>query len=64
MFFSESIAIGPDDGIYTVAWVEIADPDRAAKIMAARLEGAPEETLQTAYEMLLVRLPRWQTFVK
>ncbi|MHC4444368.1 MAG: hypothetical protein ACYTF1_11690 [Planctomycetota bacterium] len=64
VFFSESIAIGPDDGIYTVAWVEITDPQRAAKIMAARLQGAPDETQQTAYEMLLVRLPRWQTFVK
>jgi len=61
--FAESITIGPDDRIYCVAWVEVADPKRAERIMAARLEGAPEETQQTPYEMLLVRLPRWQTLL-
>jgi hypothetical protein len=62
VFFSESIAIGKDDRIYTVAWVEATDPARREEIAKARAFG-PAETAQTVYEMLLVRLPKWQGFV-
>ncbi len=62
VFFSESIAIGPDDRIYTVAWVEITDPKRKAAVGKARAYG-PAETEKMVYEILLVRLPRWQQFV-
>ncbi len=61
VFFAESIAIGADDHIYTVAWVEVTDPIRRDEISAARQSG-PAETSQMVYEMLLVRLPRWQEF--
>jgi hypothetical protein len=64
VFFAESIAIGTDDHIYTTAWVEVTDPQRAKRIHAARLEGAPEETQKTTYETLLVRLPKWQNYCK
>ncbi|MHC4674423.1 MAG: hypothetical protein ACYTBZ_18210 [Planctomycetota bacterium] len=63
VMFAESIAIDPDGYIYCTAWVEVADPKRAEHIMAVRLEGAPEETQLTPYEMLLVRLPKWQTLL-
>ena len=64
VFFSESIAIGADDHIYTVAWVEVTDPERANALNSARIKGAPAETQNIVYEMLLVRLPQWQNFVK
>ncbi|NOY57572.1 MAG: hypothetical protein GXO75_01385 [Calditrichaeota bacterium] len=63
VFFSESIAIGADDHIYTVAWVEVTDPERARSLNSARVKGAPAETQNIVYEMLLVRLPQWQNFV-
>ncbi|MBI5091350.1 MAG: hypothetical protein HZB26_02790 [Candidatus Hydrogenedentes bacterium] len=59
VFFAESIAIGKDDHIYTVAWVEVTDPARREAISKARTSG-PAETAQLVYEMLLVRLPKWQ----
>jgi hypothetical protein len=62
IFFSESIAIGKDDHIYTVAWVEVTDPARREEIAKARAFG-PAETAGMVYEMLLVRLPKWQHFV-
>ena len=62
VFFSESIVIGQDDHIYTVAWVEVRDPAHAAQIREARKFG-PAETERMVYEILLVRLPKWQTFV-
>jgi hypothetical protein len=62
VFFAESIAIGSDDHLYTVAWVEVTDPVRKESIAKARAFG-PAETAQMVYEMLLVRLPRWQEFV-
>ncbi|HPA46863.1 MAG TPA: hypothetical protein PK395_13940 [bacterium] len=64
VFFSESIAIGADDCIYTVAWVEVSDPNRIQTLQAARKSGAPAETEKMVYEMQLVRLPKWQEFVK
>ena len=64
VFFGESIAIGADDHIYSVAWVEVADKERIQQLRAARTKGAPAETARAVYEMLLVRLPRWQQFVK
>ena len=59
VFFSESIAIGKDDHIYTVAWVEVTDTARREAIAKARAFG-PAETAQMVYEMLLVKLPTWQ----
>ncbi|HQH69619.1 MAG TPA: hypothetical protein PK166_14565 [Candidatus Hydrogenedentes bacterium] len=64
VFFSESIAIGgQDEHIYTVAWVEVIDPARRDEIAKARAFG-PAETAQMVYEILLVRLPPWQRFVR
>ncbi|MFH1743853.1 MAG: hypothetical protein ABIH23_33015 [bacterium] len=64
VFFSESIAIGQDDHIYSVAWVEVTDPSRIKALQAARKAGAPAETEQMVYEMMLVELPKWQEFVE
>lgn len=63
VFFSESIAIGPDDHIYTVAWVEVLDPARIKQIQTERRTG-PAETAGATYEIALVRLPEWRRFVK
>ena len=64
VFFGESIAIGADDHIYSVAWVEVIDEKRIETLRSARTRGAPAETRRAVYEMLLVRLPKWQEFVK
>ncbi len=64
VYFSESIAIAPDNHIYTAAWVEVIDPDRIRELYAARKGGAPVETEALVYEMALVQLPTWQQFVK
>jgi hypothetical protein len=63
VFFTESLCIGADDRIYTVAWVEVVDPERRRTIGSARAAG-PVETERMVYEMMLVRLPRWQGFVR
>jgi len=63
IFFTESITIGADDHIYTVAWVRVTDPARVKEVQAARTRGAPAETASSVYEIQLVRLPQWQTFV-
>lgn len=63
VFFAESIAIGPDDHIYTVAWVEVANAKQKGKAVEAAPFG-PEETVNAQYQILLVRLPKWQTFVE
>ncbi len=63
IFFTESIAIGADDRLYTVAWVESTDPKRMTKIQAARANAAPDETDEIIYEMQLVQLPAWQEFI-
>jgi len=64
VFFGESIAIGPDNHIYVIAWVEVADKEKAKTLRMARTAGAPAETQKAVYEILLVRLPGWQQFVK
>lgn len=64
VFFAESIAIGVDDHIYSVAWVEVADPERAEALRSKRTDGAPAETQRMVYEMLLIRLPKWQTYIE
>ena len=64
VFFAESIAIGKDDHIYSVAWVEVVDPEQAKVVSSARMGGAPTETKGVIYEMLLVQLPQWQNFIK
>lgn len=55
VYFTESIAIGNDGQIYTVGWVEVNDPQRVKAIYANRKEGAPDETKEFVYEMLLVQ---------
>ena len=62
VFFTESIAIGADERIYSVAWVEVVDPERVRSLRAARKAGAPAETEETVYEMQLVQLPEWREF--
>jgi len=63
VFFSESIAIGRDDHLYSVAWVEVLDPERRARIAEARKFG-PAETERMIYEIQLIRLPKWKKFVE
>ncbi len=61
--FTESLAIGPDEHIYTVAWVEVIDPERIGAIRSERGSGGPAETEEMVYEILLTRLPKWTEFV-
>ncbi len=56
VFFAESLEIGPDGRLYTVAWVETLDPTRMAAVQAARGQAAPDETTETIYEIQLVRI--------
>ncbi len=63
VFFGESIAIGTDDHIYSVAWVEVVDPVRAKSLQQTRADGTPAETKEMVYEMMLIRLPKWQNFI-
>ncbi|MCC6694514.1 MAG: hypothetical protein IT365_02685 [Candidatus Hydrogenedentes bacterium] len=63
VFFTESLCIGADDHLYTVAWVEATDPERIKTISEARSFG-PVETARMLYEIMIVRLPKWQTFAK
>lgn len=62
VFFTESIEIGADGHIYTLAWVETIDENRMAVVQRARGLAVPEETDDAVYEMQLVRLPRWDSF--
>ncbi len=62
IFFSESIEIGADDHLYTVAWVETIDSNRADMIRTARALGAPDEQKEALFEMMLVQLPQWDRF--
>ncbi|GAB5559968.1 MAG: hypothetical protein SynsKO_16150 [Synoicihabitans sp.] len=64
IFFTESIEIGADDHLYTVAWVETTDPDREDEIRAARKLGAPDEQKEALFEMMLVQLPKWDQFIR
>ncbi len=57
VFFAECIAIAPDDHVYTVAWVE------KTKAKGEAATSGPAETKGATYAILLVRLPKWQTFV-
>jgi hypothetical protein len=63
VYFTESIEIGADDHLYTVAWVETIDPGRVQKIRAARALGTPKEQQEAVFEMMLVQLPRWDQFL-
>jgi len=62
-FFAESLVIGSDECLYSVAWVEVTDPSRRATISKARAFG-PEETERALYEVQLLRLPRWKEFTR
>ena len=63
VYFTESIEIGADDHLYTVAWVETIDPTHAKQIQLARSEAAPDEQEEAVYEMMLVQLPTWDQFI-
>ncbi len=58
IFFTESIAMGADGHLYTVAWVETIDPTQGKKIRAARRQAGPAETDEIAYEIQLVQLEK------
>ncbi len=62
-FFAESLVIGSDEHLYSVAWVEVTDPSRRATISEARAFG-PEETERMLYEVQLLRLPGWKGFTR
>jgi hypothetical protein len=62
-FFAESLAIGADDRLYSVAWTEVVKPERRAAIAKARTFG-PEETERVVYEVQLIQMPKWQKFAK
>ena len=58
IFFTESIEMGADGHLYTVAWVETIDSTRAKEIRAARGQAGPAETDENAYEIQLVQLEK------
>lgn len=58
IFFSESIAIGPQGNLWSVAWVEVLDPERAEQVQQARGNALPAETRDVIYEMQLIRIPQ------
>jgi hypothetical protein len=71
VYFAESIAIGPDDHIYTVAWVEVPSANQKGEPrLSKRGEGQAaeaalsgmQETANAQYQILLARLAKWQTF--
>jgi len=62
-FFAESLVIGGDDRLYSVAWAEVIDPTRRSTIAEARAFG-PEETERMVYEIQLLRLPKYRKFVR
>ncbi len=62
VFFTESLCIGADDRLYSVAWVEVTDPARREEIGQVRKTG-PVETEKMVYEVMLVRLPEWKKYV-
>lgn len=62
-FFAESLAIGADDRLYSVAWTEVIEPTRRETVAEARAFG-PEETGRMVYEVQLIQLPRWQNFAR
>jgi hypothetical protein len=63
ILFTESIEIGQDGHIYTVAWVETTDPERKKEVARARNIATTGEHEGVAFEMQLVKLPTWDNFV-
>jgi hypothetical protein len=57
VFFTESIELGPDGNLYSVASVEAIDSVRMAEIQDARGKAAPDETKDVIFEIQLVRIP-------
>jgi hypothetical protein len=57
IFFAESLELGPDGHLYSVAWIEVTDPSRMQTIQSARAKAAPDETDEVIYEIQLVQLP-------
>ena len=62
-FFAESLVIGSDERLYSVAWCEVIDPERRAAIAEARAFG-PEETARMVYEVQLIRMPKYTRFTR
>lgn len=63
VFFTESLAIGRDGHLYSVAWVETIDPARMQAVQDARGEAMPAETKNAIYEIQLIRLPPARSFL-
>ena len=63
VFFTESIALGPDGHLYSVAWVETLDPERMHAIQTSRGDALPAETRDVIYEIQLIRLPEAARFL-
>ncbi|MEX0329823.1 MAG: hypothetical protein AB3N64_00235 [Puniceicoccaceae bacterium] len=59
VFFAESLELGLDGHLYTVAWVESTDPAKREAVQKARGKAAPKETEEVIYEIQLVQLPKW-----
>ena len=57
VFFTESVTIGQDGHLYSVAWVETVDPVRIAAIQDSRGDDLPAETRDVIYDIQLIRLP-------
>jgi hypothetical protein len=55
VFFTESLTVGADGHLYSVAWVEVLDEGRAIQIQQARGDALPAETKDVIYEMQLIR---------
>lgn len=60
IFFTESIELGQDGHLYTVAWVETIDPTQAQKVRIARGQVGPAETDDILYEIQLVQLEKME----
>lgn len=58
IFFTESIELGQDGHLYTVAWVETINPSQAQKVRMARGQTGPTETDDILYEIQLVQLEK------
>lgn len=63
IYFTESIDIGQDGHLYSLAWVETIGQKKMQEVQAARGFAVPEETKDLIYEMQLVRLPKWDSFI-
>jgi hypothetical protein len=56
VLFAESLACGADGSLYTMAWVEVADPSRRSHYRRLRRVAANGECAGDVYRMMLLRL--------